>query len=94
MTRTLSLRGARYPITSIIIEISVIINYLILINYYTFIVPKGHPELSLDFLKLWNEPLIFEENIHTNFLDDQFRARTINIYYIVGQFMSLIKLKT
>lgn len=31
----------RYPITSIIIKISVIINYLIINDYYIFIVPKG-----------------------------------------------------
>ena len=46
MSRTLSLKAPRYPITSIIIiEKSIIINYLIVISYYTFIVPK-EPSIS------------------------------------------------
>ena len=40
MTRTLSLKELRYPITSIIIKRSVIFNHISVINYYTFIVPK------------------------------------------------------
>ncbi len=40
MTRTLSLKEQRYPITSTIIKRSVIYNYISVINYYTFIVPK------------------------------------------------------
>ena len=45
MTRTLSLKEARYPITFIIIKRSVTINYISVINYYTFIVPKRSDEL-------------------------------------------------
>ena len=40
MARTLSLNKPRYPIHSIIIKISAIINYFLVINYYTFIVPN------------------------------------------------------
>ena len=40
MTRTLSLKDLRYPITSIIIKRSVIFNHISVMNYYTFIVPK------------------------------------------------------
>ena len=40
VTRTLSLKDQRYSITSIIIKRSVIFNYISVINYYTFIVPK------------------------------------------------------
>ena len=46
MSRTLSLKVLRYPITSIIIiGKNIIINYLIVINYYTFVVPKRAIEL-------------------------------------------------
>jgi len=40
LARTLSLKDQRYPITSIIIKRSATINYISVINYYTFIVPK------------------------------------------------------
>ena len=40
LSRTLSLKELRYPITSIIIKRSVIFNHISVINYYTFIVPK------------------------------------------------------
>ena len=46
MTRTLSLKEQRYPITSIIIKRSVIFNHISAINYYTFIVPKKALSLS------------------------------------------------
>ena len=52
MTRTLSLKDQRYPITSIIIKRSAIINYLIVINYYTFIVPKRLENGGLTFLEM------------------------------------------
>ena len=40
MTRTLSLKDSRYPIIFIIIKRSATINYISVINYYTFIVSK------------------------------------------------------
>ena len=45
---------------------------------------KGHPRLRLEFLKLWNEPLIFEKTIYTNFSD--YSTVKINVFifsYIV-----------
>lgn len=47
MTRTLSLKDIRYPITFIIIKRSVIINYIFVINHYTFIVPKIYSDNEL-----------------------------------------------
>ena len=58
MTRTLSLKDLRYPITFIIIKRSVTINYISVINYYTFIVPKR------------NEILEIKDDIITNPIDE------------------------
>ena len=49
LTRTLSLKELRYPITSIIIKRSVIFNHISVINYYTFIVPKRAQKCSFYF---------------------------------------------
>ena len=66
LTRTLSLKEARYPITSIIIKRSVIFNHISVINYYTFIVPKETTKLESlkenDKIKL----IVLDENDNEN----------------------------
>ena len=75
MTRTLSLKEPRYPITSIIIKRSVIFNYISAINYYTFIVPnrleKLYNEYAQKFIKITDElndnnDYVDEESIKQN----------------------------